>query len=122
MTFNTMLTTIQDWWNAGLVTILLKGVIVYIGLLWLGGIVWTMRDSFLRSESIPFHITAFLLSLLTIPGILLYMLIRPAQSVAERKILTLEEEVLRSTQEKENRHKNLHNRPHQSRSPERIKK
>lgn len=95
MTYGFTLTTIQEWWNAGLVTIAMQGLVVYAACLWIGCIVWTMRDSFVRSESILFHIIAFLLSLLTIPGIILYLLIRPTQTVAERKLFQLEEEILR---------------------------
>lgn len=122
MVYGSILNTLEEWWNAGLLTIILQGVIVYAGLLWFGGIIWTIRDSVLRSESILFHILAFLLSILTIPGIILYLLIRPAQTVAERKILALEEEILISAQQTELQHKPLKTRKIHTKTPARTTK
>lgn len=120
MVYGSILNTLEEWWNAGLLTIILQGVIVYVGLLWLGGIIWTVRDSVVRSESILFHIIAFLLSILTVPGIILYLLIRPAQTVAERKILALEEEILTTAQQTELEHKPLKARKIHTKTPART--
>lgn len=70
--------------------------IVYVGLLWLSIIIWVTRDSISRSGSLLFQTFAILLNI-TIPilGILLYLIIRPSQTLLERYYQDMEQRLLK---------------------------
>ena len=63
--------------------------------LWLSLIVWTAKDIRARSEERLAHILAVTsVALLTLPGLILYLLLRPAQTMEEAYQSSLEEEAL----------------------------
>lgn len=83
------------------------GLLAYGGLLWLAIIIWVTRDSIHRSRSLLFQTFAILLNLL-IPllGVLLYLIIRPSQTLLERYYHEMEQRLLREAiQEKPSRKK-----------------
>lgn len=70
-------------------------VISYIGLLWLSVIIWVTRDSIHRSNSLFFQTFAILLNIaIPILGSLLYLIIRPSQTTAEKYIEEMEHKML----------------------------
>ncbi len=65
--------------------------------LWLSLIFWTYRDVRSRTRDRIIHILASLLvALLTLPGLLIYLILRPKLTLAETYQRTLEEEALLS--------------------------
>lgn len=71
---------------------------------WLSVIIWTFRDMRLRSRDIFAQLLASLLvAILPIVGILLYLILRPPETLAERYERALEEEALLQ---------NIEERPH----------
>jgi RNA polymerase subunit RPABC4/transcription elongation factor Spt4 len=79
-------------------TILMGGVI-YLGIIaaafWLALIIWTYRDMRSRSrDSMAQLLAALMVALLTLPGLLIYLLIRPRETLSEAYERSLEEEAL----------------------------
>ena len=74
----------------------------YIVALYLGLIVWTFRDIRARSRDVLAHILApILVALFTLPGLLIYMLLRPHEVLSEKYERGLTEEaILQSLEEK----------------------
>ena len=69
--------------------------LVYVGLLWLSIIIWVTRDSIHRSSSLLFQVFAILINIaIPILGVLLYLIIRPAKTSAERYYEDLEQYLL----------------------------
>jgi RNA polymerase subunit RPABC4/transcription elongation factor Spt4 len=69
--------------------------IVIVAALWLALIVWAYRDMRSRSRDTFAHIGSLLLvALLTIPGLMIYLLIRPRETLSEAYERSLEEEAL----------------------------
>jgi RNA polymerase subunit RPABC4/transcription elongation factor Spt4 len=76
----------------------LLGIIVgaYLLLLWAASVLWAYRDIRSRSEDVSVQVLAVgLVLLLPFGGILLHLILRPAQTLAEKYEWTLEEEYLR---------------------------
>jgi RNA polymerase subunit RPABC4/transcription elongation factor Spt4 len=74
-------------------------VLVYLALvavaLWLTMIVWTFRDMRARSRDFLAQVfVALLVAVLNIPGLLMYLFIRPRETLAEAYERSLEEEAL----------------------------
>ncbi|HLB28573.1 MAG TPA: zinc ribbon domain-containing protein [Dehalococcoidia bacterium] len=68
---------------------------IYAALLWLGIVLWTYKDIRDRSQSLFFHVLAVLLVFMfSIPGLFLYLLLRPRATLAEAYSRALEEEAL----------------------------
>ncbi len=66
--------------------------------LWIALIVWTYRDIRARHRDRLVHIlAAALVALLNLPGILVYLILRPARTLEEEYQQTLEEEALLQT-------------------------
>jgi len=64
-------------------------VLAYLALLWIALIIWVTRDSLNRSESLFFQILSIVLVIsLNFFGVLIYLIIRPHQTL-EQKYLTL---------------------------------
>src|SRR5512145_2220115 len=62
---------------------------------WLALIIWTFRDMRSRSRDIFAQILAALLvAVLTLPGLLIYLILRPKETLAEAYERSLEEEAL----------------------------
>lgn len=69
--------------------------IVIVAALWLALIVWAYRDMRSRSRDTFAQIGSLLLvALLTIPGLIIYLLIRPRETLSEAYERSLEEEAL----------------------------
>ena len=63
--------------------------------LWVAMVVWTYRDIRNRHRDRPVHILAVVLvAILFLPGILVYLILRPAHTLEEEYQRTLEEEAL----------------------------
>lgn len=82
------------------------GVLVYGGIilaaLWLTMVVWTFRDMRSRSRDLIAQVLAALMvAVLTIPGLIIYLFLRPRETLAEAYERSLEEEaLLQSIEEK----------------------
>lgn len=87
--------------------------IVYVGLLWLAIIIWVTRDSISRSSSLLFQTFAILLNIgIPILGVLLYLIIRPSQTLLERYYQDMEQRLLKEAiQEKKAESKALKKPP-----------
>jgi len=69
--------------------------VIYIGLLWLSVIIWVTRDAIQRSDSLFFQVIAIMLNIVfPILGILLYLIIRPGKTTAERYYEELEHRLI----------------------------
>lgn len=67
----------------------------FIAALWLALVVWTFRDMRSRSRDIFAQILAALVvAVLNLPGLLIYMMLRPKETLAEAYERSLEEEAL----------------------------
>lgn len=78
----------MDLWNSGLVSLMPSALLIYIAILWISLIFWTIRDSFLRSENFLFQFFAVLLvTFFSIFGFFVYLIIRPPLFLAEKKLL-----------------------------------
>jgi RNA polymerase subunit RPABC4/transcription elongation factor Spt4 len=67
----------------------------FLAALWLSLVIWTYRDSRNRARDRLVHILAALLvALLSLPGILIYLVLRPQNTLEEEYQRTLEEEAL----------------------------
>jgi len=63
--------------------------------LWLALVIWTYRDIRARHRDRLVHIlAAILVALLSLPGVLVYLILRPARTLEEEYQQTLEEEAL----------------------------
>ncbi|MBI9046138.1 MAG: zinc ribbon domain-containing protein [Anaerolineaceae bacterium] len=70
----------------------------FLSALWLGVIIWTFRDIRNRSTDPFLRILSLLLvTILFLPGIVIYWLIRPGKTMEEEYQQTLEEEALLQT-------------------------
>lgn len=78
---------------------LFTGLLVYGGMtlaaFWLAMIIWTFRDMRARSrDTIAQIIVALMVAVLTIPGLLIYLFLRPRETLSEAYERSLEEEAL----------------------------
>lgn len=75
----------------------------FLAALWLSLIVWTYRDAAARvDEPLLRALAALLVVVLFIPGVLIYLLLRPPRTLEEEYLVTLEEEaLLRAIEENE---------------------
>jgi RNA polymerase subunit RPABC4/transcription elongation factor Spt4 len=77
------------------VTILVLVTAVFFTSLWLGMVLWTFRDIRARTRDIVVQIMAtFMVGVLTLPGLIVYFLIRPRETLAEAYEHALEQEAL----------------------------
>lgn len=67
----------------------------YLAAFWLGLVVWTYRDAKARSSSALTHLFAVVLVILfNVPGLVLYLILRPSHTLTERYERSLEEEAM----------------------------
>jgi RNA polymerase subunit RPABC4/transcription elongation factor Spt4 len=72
----------------------------FLAALWISIIIWTYRDIHRRSRDPLVQIlSALLVAVLNLPGVLVYMILRPARTLEEEYQHTLEEESLLQTLE-----------------------
>ena len=77
------------------VTYLTLAVAVFVTSLWLGMVLWTFRDIRSRTRDIVVQFLATLMvAVLTLPGLIVYFLIRPHETLAEAYEHALEQEAL----------------------------
>jgi len=78
-----------------LITFAIAAAVATLVAIWLGLIVWTWRDMRSRSRDPIAQIAAALLvTVLNLPGVLVYLLLRPRETLAEAYEHSLEEEAL----------------------------
>jgi len=83
----------DNWENAATLAVTVAGA--YVLVLWIGIIAWTYRDIRDRTRDTAFQIVAILLVLVfNIPGWIIYMVLRPDETLAEAYARSLEEEAL----------------------------
>jgi len=76
-----------------LITIALVGA--FLAALWLSMVIWTFRDIRSRTRDIFAQILAALVvAILNLPGLLIYFILRPPETLAESYTRSLEEEAL----------------------------
>lgn len=70
-------------------------IAVFVTSLWLGMVLWTFRDIRARTRDVIVQIMATLMvAILTLPGLIIYFLIRPRETLAEAYERALEQEAL----------------------------
>ena len=70
-------------------------LVAYIVALWFSLMVWTYRDIRARSKDLLVHVFSVLLvTVFSLPGMLMYLALRPRETIAERYDRALEEETL----------------------------
>ena len=87
--------TLDPTFLSGLTLILTGLAGAFLVALWLALVIWTYRDMRSRHRDRLVHILAALMvALLTLPGVLVYLILRPARTLEEEYQQTLEEEAL----------------------------
>ncbi len=77
------------------VTILVLVTAIFVTSLWIGMVLWTFRDVRSRSRDVIAQILATLMvAVLTLPGFIVYFLVRPRETLAEAYEHALEQEAL----------------------------
>jgi RNA polymerase subunit RPABC4/transcription elongation factor Spt4 len=72
----------------------------FLAALWIALVIWTYRDIRTRARDPLVHIlSALLVGLLNLPGVLVYLILRPARTLEDEYQHTLEEEALLQTLE-----------------------
>jgi RNA polymerase subunit RPABC4/transcription elongation factor Spt4 len=83
----------DNWENVATLAATVAGA--YVLVLWIGIIAWTYRDIRDRTRDTAFQIVAVLLVLVfNIPGWIIYMILRPNETLTEAYSRSLEEEAL----------------------------
>jgi RNA polymerase subunit RPABC4/transcription elongation factor Spt4 len=85
----------SDWMGMSL-----RGVFVYLFILWVAMVVWVARDVVGRSKNLIFQVFAILLTIaLNIFGLLIYLIIRPQKTLVEKYHEELEHRALSEVDE-----------------------
>lgn len=94
MNFFIFLNALSNLTNSGLSTILINLLLLYVIIIWISLIIWTLRDSLLRSKNFIFQLTSVLLvTLFNIFGLFIYLIIRPPLYLSEKELLNLNENI-----------------------------
>jgi len=73
----------------------LQIIIVYFFVLWAALVIWVARDVVARTKNISFHVLAIVLIIfLNFFGLLIYLILRPQKTLAEKYYENLEQKVL----------------------------
>ncbi|MBP7693981.1 MAG: zinc ribbon domain-containing protein [Anaerolineales bacterium] len=73
----------------------LAGLGAFVAALWLSLIIWTFRDMRARSRDVFAQVlAAAVVAVLTLPGLLIYLILRPPKTLTEAYAESLEEEAL----------------------------
>ncbi|MFH0834691.1 MAG: zinc ribbon domain-containing protein [Patescibacteria group bacterium] len=79
-----------DW-----MAISLRGVFVYLFVVLVAIVIWVARDVVARSKSLIFQVVSILLVIaLNLPGLLIYLIIRPQKTLTEKFHESLEQRIL----------------------------
>jgi RNA polymerase subunit RPABC4/transcription elongation factor Spt4 len=85
----------SDWFG-----ISLRGIFVYVFIILVAIVIWVARDVVARSKSLFFHVLSiFLVIILNLPGLLIYLIIRPQKTLIEKYHEDLERKVLAENDE-----------------------
>jgi hypothetical protein len=95
----------NDFWNNPIVQLSLQLIVIYVVLLWLGTAYWAFRDMQARTENpiLPYFAAAliiFFTPLLFVFAVVLYLIVRPRETMAEVYERSLAEESLLAEVEK----------------------
>jgi RNA polymerase subunit RPABC4/transcription elongation factor Spt4 len=83
-----------DSWQGG-VTLAVVAVVAYLVVMWIGALVWVYRDISARTrDPVTQTISILILVIFNLPGLLLYLILRPKDTLAERYDRQLEAEAL----------------------------
>jgi RNA polymerase subunit RPABC4/transcription elongation factor Spt4 len=86
---------LPNWFNFSL-----KGIFIYIFILWAALVIWTARDVVVRSKNLAFQVIIILLVIVfNIFGLLIYLIIRPQKTLLERYHESLEQKILTESEE-----------------------
>ena len=80
---------------SNIILVILAFLGAFLAALWLGLVIWTFRD--IRSRSRDFFawiLASLLVAILNLPGLLIYLMLRPQETLAEAYERSLEEEAL----------------------------
>lgn len=82
-------------WLSKLYLVMAGFGVAFIAALWLSLIIWTYRDIRSRArDRLVYFLASILVAILFIPGLLIYLVIRPRQTLEEEYQTTLEEEAM----------------------------
>jgi len=85
----------DDWFG-----ISLRGVFVYIFILWVALVIWVARDVVGRTKNLVFQVSVILLAIvLNVFGLLIYLIIRPQKTLIEKYHEDLEHKALAENEE-----------------------
>ena len=83
----------RDWQDLAVIAGIIVGA--YLIVMWIAALVWTYRDSVSRSrDSLTQTVALVLVLVFNLPGLLLYLILRPKQTLAETYDRQLEAEAL----------------------------
>lgn len=75
--------------------IVLTGVISYFIVLWIGVVIWTYRDIRDRTNDTLYQVACvFIVLLFNFPGLMVYLMVRPAETMSQAYQRSLEEEAI----------------------------
>lgn len=85
----------SDW-----IAISLRGVFTYFFIILVAIVIWVARDVVARSKSLLFQVFSILFVIvLNLPGLLVYLIIRPQKTLVEKYHETLEHRMLAESEE-----------------------
>ena len=72
-------------YESPLLDLVVKGMLIYVAILWFAMIVWVARDVINRSNSILFQVLVILANIaLPVFGLILYLILRPSKTLLEK--------------------------------------
>jgi len=87
------------------IELILRISLFYVVLLWVSILIWAVRDALNRSDSLFFHTFTILINLIPPPlGVVLYLIVRPGKTRAERYYEEMEHQILAESAEEEITH------------------
>lgn len=78
----------------------LRGIFAYLFVVLVAIVIWVARDAVARSKSLLFQVFSILLVItLNLPGLLIYLIVRPQKTLVDKYHETLEQRVLVESEE-----------------------
>jgi len=79
------LESITQFFSSPVFEWLVKGALLYLGVLWFAVVIWVARDIINRTNSLLFQSAVILLNIvLPVFGLLLYLIVRPTKTLVEK--------------------------------------